>query len=264
MVDGRSFNDTYTSLGRVNASYLACYASQNPEHPFSCPGNATVHSKAHLYGERADGLPCGHYTTIDEVVKSPHDFPYFCSDSATNPQFAYRFKEYNPADLARAYPLFTNRTITASSGDCLVYYVKNETLVPDVDGQGPGSNFTYEDGSSLGGITIPASSLGLAGTTYMYKDVQAPQHTEHRCGPRCMWLWAYKNEARRTTNQEDPPALYRCPVTVSEVNNTWNDTQVLPVEVARIAAVSIALQGRWSGPDEQHGNFNQYQFYPYG
>ncbi|KAL9012827.1 MAG: hypothetical protein Q9173_002436 [Seirophora scorigena] len=256
MVDGRSFNDTYTSLGRVNAPYLACYASRNPEHPFSCPGNATVHSKAHLYGERADGLPCGHYATIDEVVKSPHDLPYFCSDSAPNPQFAYRFKEYNPAELARAYPLFTNRTITASAGDCLVYYVKNETHVPNVDGQGPGSNFTYGDGSSTGGITIPASSLGLSGTTYMYKGVQAPQHTEHRCGPRCMWLWAYKNVAGGTINEEDPPALYRCPVT--------RDTQVLPVEVARIAAVSIALQGRWSGPDEEHANFNQYLFYPYG
>ncbi|KAI4257248.1 MAG: hypothetical protein L6R42_005788, partial [Xanthoria sp. 1 TBL-2021] len=258
MVDGRSFNDTYTGFGTVNASYLGCYAGRGT----SCPGNATAHSRAHLFGERAGGIPCGLYKTTDEVVKSQQDFIYYCSDSATDPQFAYRFKEYNPGDLGASYPLFTNRTYTASAGDCHVYQVKNETKVPDVDGQGSGSSFTYEDGSSTKEITIPTSSMGLSATTYMSKGFQAPQHTGYRCGPRCVWLWAYKNSGPGGINEIDPPALYKCPVTVSEVSNTWHDWQVVPDEVARMAAVSIALQGRWSGR-VGNLNFNQYQFYPY-
>lgn len=259
MVDGTSFDDTYTSSGNVSVPYLGCYAGPNTTLP--CPDVATVHSRAHIYGERGNHMTCGSYMTIGDVVKSRHDRFYYCSNNtATNPEFAYRFKEYNPRDREGTYPLFTDRTITASAGDCLVYRVEKEKDVGDVDGQGSGKIFTYEEGSSTKEISIPTSSLGWSATTYMYKGFVDPQHLDtHSCGPRCMWLWAYKNPGRK----DDSRALYNCPVTVSEVNNTRYDWQVIPAEVARVAAVSIALQGRWSG-SEKHKNFNQYQFYTWG
>lgn len=265
MVDGKSFNDTYTEAGIVSASDLRCYTDTGGASENSCPAEpSTVHSRAHLYGGKIQRTPCGFYNTIDDVVKSKHDHTYYCSRNATNPEFAYRYKEYNPGDVEATYPLFTNRTITASAGECLVYPMMNRTGVPDVEGKGPGSTFTYGNDTFTGEIQIPQSGLGWAATTYMYKGIRAPEHTVHRCGPRCMWLWAFKNgRARKKWNGKDPPTFYKCPITISQVSNAWNDSQMLPDEMARIAAVSIALQGRWSGKPKNR-NFNQYQFYPYG
>ncbi|KAL8910662.1 MAG: hypothetical protein Q9171_004078 [Xanthocarpia ochracea] len=263
MVDGKSFTDTYTGSGIVNASYLGCY--EGGVYPNTCPVNSsTAHSRAHLYGEKIGGTPCGSYKTIDDVVKSKHDHTYYCSQDATRPAYAYRFNVYNPGDLELTYPLFTDRTITASAGECLVYPMKKETQVNDVEGKGPGSNFTYGNDILTEQIQIPRSSLGWSGTTYMYKGIQAPDYTEYGCGPRCMWLWAYKNPGpSKEINDKEPPTFYKCPITISEVRNAWKDSHIVPDEVARIAAVSLALQGQWSG----HGgtrNFNQYQFYAYG
>ncbi|KAL8923166.1 MAG: hypothetical protein Q9208_004729 [Pyrenodesmia sp. 3 TL-2023] len=262
VVDGKSFNDTYTESGIVNASYLACY--EGGVYPYTCPqGTSTAHSRAHLYGENLK-TTCGPYKSIDDVVKSKHDHTYYCSQKATCPEFAYRFKEYNPRDIGATYPLFTNRTITASAGECLVYLVKNRRRVPDVERKGRGSKFTYGNDTFTGEIQIPGSSLGWSGTTYIYKGIQAPEYTEYRCGPRCMWLWAFKNPRQsKELNNREPPTFYKCPITISQVSNAWNDSQMIPNEVARIAAVSIALQGRWSGHVDNR-NYNQYQYYPYG
>ncbi|KAL8642578.1 MAG: hypothetical protein Q9226_008494 [Calogaya cf. arnoldii] len=257
MVDGKSFNDTYTESGIVNASYLECYEAG--ENPYAC--SAGAYSRAHIYGEKGQST-CGLYKSIDEVVKSEQDHVYYCSQNATNPEFAYRFKEYNPGDMEATYPLFTNRTITASAGECFVYPVKNEKKVNDVEGKGPGKNFTYGSDTLTEKIQIPDSSLGWHGTTYMYKGFQAPEDTENRCGPRCMWLWAFKNGGpSKEINDREPPTFYKCPITISEVSNVSNDSQIIPNEVARIAAVSLALQGRWTG-DPDNRNYNQYQFYP--
>ncbi|KAL9631718.1 MAG: hypothetical protein Q9204_004109 [Flavoplaca sp. TL-2023a] len=262
MVDGRNFNDTYTMLGIANASNVGCY---NGADVANCPrlGDATSHSRAHLYGETVAGESHGSYKTIDDVLKSKHDYTYFSSESNTA-EFTYRFKEFNPGDSESSYPLFTNRTVTASTGDCLIYSIKNEARISDVDGNGHGVEYTYENDTFTDEIQIPSSSLGASATTYMYKGIKAPEITDYTCGHRCMWLWAYQNVAAiPTVNKVDPPKFYQCPVTVSEVRNVRNESQKLPEGVARIAAVSIALQGRWSGM-EKHRNFNQYQFYPYG
>ncbi|KAL8726216.1 MAG: hypothetical protein Q9166_006841 [cf. Caloplaca sp. 2 TL-2023] len=262
MVDGKSFNDTYKTHGIVNASNLACYEWLKHE----CNWGATAHARAHQYGERAQDSGCGLYNDITDVVTSEHNHAYYCSQHISNREFAYRFNEYNPEDSEGIYPRFTDRTITASSGECLVYDSLNETFAADVDGQGAGSNFTYSNGTFTEHIQIPRSSLGLSATTYMYKGFQAPQYTDKSCGPRCMWLWAYKNPYRdQKKDEKDPPRFYKCPITVDVVRNASNDSHVVPDGVARIAAVSIALQGRTSGPLHHPDlNFNQYQFYPFG
>ncbi|KAL8672247.1 MAG: hypothetical protein Q9168_003270 [Polycauliona sp. 1 TL-2023] len=258
MVDGKSFNDTYTRTGLVNASFLKCY--DNGE-SYSCPPDATAHSRAHLYGDMMQGTAFGLYKTVDEVVGSKDEYAYYTLENATFPEFTFRFKEYNPADLDRKYPLFTNRTITASAGECLVYEMNSAHPVKDVDGQGPGTAFTYKTHTTTEEIITPQASLGGRATTYIFKGPGAPQNTEDRCGPRCIWLWAYKSKAQ--VEDQGPWTFYKCPITVSEVRNARNYSQVVPDDVASIAATSIALQGRWSGSAESP-NFRQYQFYPDG
>ncbi|KAL8784781.1 MAG: hypothetical protein Q9213_003761 [Squamulea squamosa] len=265
MVDGRSFNDTYTKHGIVNATDLTRY--YNLDHPDLDPWPVTAQATAHLYGERVLRTKCGFYKNITEVVESKHDHAYYCSKNMTNPEFAYRFNEYNPGDLQETYPRFTNRTITASAGECLVYEVKKTTDAPkDVDGRGPGKTFSYGNDTFTAEMQIPASSLGLSSTTYMYRGYHAPQDAAlQTCGdPRCTWLWAYKNpQDNKTDNDRDPPKFYKCPITISNVTNIQKDSQIVSDDMARIAAVSIALQGRWSGSPKSR-NFRSYQFYPFG
>ena len=262
MVDGRNFNDTYTRFGIVNASDVGCF---NVAKVDKCPlsGDSTSHSRAHLYGETIPDEPYGYYRNISDVLKSKHDYTYFSSKTNTA-EFTYRFREFNPGDSGESYPLFTNRTVTASTGDCFIYRIRKETKLRDVEGKGPGKKYIYENDTFTAEIEVPSSSVGKGSTTYMYKGFEAPEITGHNCGDRCLWLWAYQNTAvHQHVNEVDPPKFYRCPVTVSEVRNVRNELQQLPEGVARIAAVSIALQGRWSG-NAGHRNFNQYQFYPFG
>ncbi|KAL9629944.1 MAG: hypothetical protein Q9164_006652, partial [Protoblastenia rupestris] len=263
MVDGRNFNDTYTKHGIVNASDLTDYNRGYPAVNWA----VTAHKTAHSYGERVQGTSCGSYNTIVEVVESKHDHAYYCSKNMANPEFTYRFNEYNPDDLKETYPRFTNRTITASAGECLVYEVKNTTIgLDDVDGRGAGTTFVYGNDTFTEDIQIPASSLGGNYTTYIYRGFNAPPDAAlQTCGdPRCMWLWAFKNSnVNKTDDDRDPSRFYKCPITISNVTNTRNDSQIISHDTARIAAVSIALQGRWTGkPDNR--NFRSYQFYPPG
>ncbi|KAL8906246.1 MAG: hypothetical protein Q9171_006351 [Xanthocarpia ochracea] len=257
MVDGRNFNDTYTKHGIVNVSDLTKY--YNRDYP-DLEWAVTAHSMAHSYGERAQGTRCGYYENITEVEGSKHDHAYYCSKNMANPELAYRFNEYNPDDLQETYPRFTNRTITVSA-ECFVYEVfevKNTTDEPNnVDGRGPGKTFSYGNDTFIDEMKIPTSSLGGNYTTYMYRGWNDPPNApEQTCGndPRCMWLWAFQN---------DPPKFYKCRITISNVTNTWDDSQIVSDDTARIAAVSIALQGRWTGLSKDK-NFRSYQFYPLG
>ncbi|KAI4158550.1 MAG: hypothetical protein LQ342_007332 [Letrouitia transgressa] len=191
MVDGRTFNDTYTNHGIVNASNLTTYYTGGSE-----KWKVSAHATAHSYGESAHDTECGSYETIAGVLESKHDYAYYCSTNIGNPEFTYRFNEYNPGDLQKVYPQFTNRTITASAGECLVYEVKNQTDGPkNVDARGPGTTFWYGNDTFLEKIQIPIVSDG----------------------------------------------------------------------VASIAAVSIALEGRWVGnPEPKRRIFRSYQYYPLG
>ncbi len=265
MVDGRNFNDTYTKHGIVNVSDLTKY--YNRDYPDLESWPVTAHATAHSYGERVQGTRCGSYKNISEVVKSKHDHAYYCSNNTANPEFTYRFNEYNPGDLQETFPRFTNRTITAWAGECLVYDVKKRTDGPDdVDGRGPGTTFSYGNDTFNEEIEIPISSLGGSYTTYMYRGFDAPPKAPlQTCGDhRCMWLWAFKNaHVNKTDHDREPPKFYKCPITISNVTNTRDDSQIVSDDVARIAAVSIALQGRWSGLSENR-NFRSYQFYPFG
>ncbi|KAL8818675.1 MAG: hypothetical protein Q9223_002748 [Gallowayella weberi] len=238
MVGGKTFNDTYTQQGFVNASNLTHYYTPGSEN-----WHVSTHATAHLYGEGAQGTECGLYNTIAEVLDSRHDYAYFCSNAtiASVTEFAYRFKEYSPDDLQKTYPRFTNRTITASAGECLLYDVINQTAGPaNWDGRGSSTKFFYGN-DPTDHITIPASYLGQGYTIYIYRGSRVPsQALDQLCGaPRCMWVWAYKDKYNNKSSK-----VFKCPITIGNVGNTSDDSQLVSNDLARIAAVSIALEGR--------------------
>ena len=258
MVDGRNFNDTYTNYGVVNASNLSTYYTGGVEN-----WRVSAHLTAHLFGERAHNTRCGSYETMAEVLESKNDYAYYCSTNMGNPEFTYRFNEYNPDDLQKVYPRFTNRTITVSAGECFAYDVKNQTDGPDdVDGRGPGETFFFGNDTFADSIQIPVIDLGADYTTYIYRGFHAPPDAlAQTCGdPRCMWLWALGNASDQT-----PFKIYQCPITISPVANSYNGSQIVSDGLARVAAVSIALEGRWAGgPEYKDRNFESYSYYPPG
>lgn len=255
-MDGRTFNDTYTQHGVVNASNLTTYYNGGSRNWL-----VSAHATAHSYGERIHDVPCGSYGTIAEVLESKHDYTYYCSNNTENPEFTYRFNEYNPVDISKAYPRFTSRTITASAGECHEYPVINQTDGPkDVNARGPGRTFFYGDDNSAERIEIPNSYLGIGYTTYIYRGFHPPPRANAQtCGDsRCMWMWALKNGF-----EKDPPRFYKCPITISNVTNALDDLYTVSNGEARIAAVSIGLEGRWVG-NPYNRNFKSYQYYPLG
>ena len=257
MEDGKNWNHVYTVPGPVNITDLNCYFNQF--HQKSCLGDVETQSTAHAYGQLALNSECGKYEEIGDVVNDKLNFGYFCRKLPNRRQFAFRFKEYNYDDHADAYPRLTNRTVTASSGKCFEYRMVNETNGRDASNLKDAKVFTYTNGTFTGNISIPTQKLGREGTTYIYRGIKVPKFdTTYSCGPRCMRMWAFKNPG-----PNDGDVFYECPITISDVSNTWDDSQVLSNDVAREAAVSIALEGRWAGSFENM-IFTQFQFYAAG
>ena len=260
VIDGTNWSDTYTQNGIVRAPNLTCYFDRNS--PGHCPSAPSSQDIAHLYGEQSVSAICEPYNVTADVLNSNDNPPYYCRKAIGMQEFAYRFKEHNPSDVLSTFPHLTNRTISASSGKCIAYNQTNQTRTPDMFLDGDGSLFTYGNDSFSGNITIPTSSLGQAGTTYIYRGFNDPQHaTENSCGQRCLWMWAYKNPGPIVNDRS--AAFYQCPITINSVSNATNAAHHVNDDVALVAATSIALQGRWSPDVNNSQDFTQFQYYPF-
>ncbi len=170
--------------------------------------------------------------------------------------------EYNPKDQQRTYPLFTNRTITASAGQCFTYWLTEKpTLANDTSGNPDALEFRIFNGSVHDSIIIPRQQAGRDATTYIYRGIAPPQDTtEFSCGNRCLWMWAHKDEG-----YGEKSTFYQCPITVGTVSNAKTDSQMVPDGIARLAASSIALQGRWAvNGSSTKQIWTQFRFYPFG
>ena len=71
-------------------------------------------------------------------------------------------------------------------------------------------------------------------------------------------MWAHKSPGAG-----DDSFFYQCPITVSHVSNITDPKYDLADGMARVAASSIGLQGRFVN-SSSHLIWTQYQFYPYG
>ena len=246
-------------------SNLTCYI-----HGDDCPSQITTDALAHSYGDltlAADSRQtsdCGYFTDVASVISSQENFRYYCRRNTTVHGFAYRFNEYNPDDTQKSYPHFTDRVISASSGECNEYSqvgIPEPTAVGDTNSLNyiSAMNFTYTNNLTSGSIVIPTSALGDEGTTYIYRGMKLPAKAiTYGYGDRGIWMWAYRNPGR-----EQDSRFYECPVSISAVSNVVNPKHNITNEVAREAAASIALQGQWRGPGEDP-DYRQWQWYAEG
>ncbi|KAG8531175.1 uncharacterized protein KY384_004533 [Bacidia gigantensis] len=262
--DGNNYNTTYLRSGQVVASNLTCYFSNK-----TCPiSRAATNGLAHSYGEAILAPDCGGFNQLNNSGHPSQNWQYYCryppAEDADSQAFGYRFKEYNPADKQNLYPRFTNRRITAFSGDCRQYSVIGQPQNDTIEDMSA-TQFTYTNGSYNGSISIPNSALGLNGTTYLYRGFNSPENaTDFLCGDRCLLMWAYKNKGG-----DQGRTFFECPITVSTVTNATSSDHAVRENVARVAAASIALQGRYtdantrSVPPDQR-DFYQSQYYAEG
>lgn len=257
--DGTNWKDTYLMSGTVNAANLSCYFLPAIQ---ICPEQVDiVQGLAHAYGSAPPNFKRGNYTQIQEVVNSTENYGYFCRK--TPGECTYRMVEYNPDDRERVYPSFTNRTITASVGECFTYWESERPIsAKDTSGNPEAIEFRIFNGSVHDSIIIPRQLSAIDSTTYIYRGISTPQKTEQfSCGDRCIWMWAHKN-----VGYGENSTFYQCPVTISTVSNAKTDTQQVPDGIARLAASSIALQGRWAvnGTSSTERIWTQFRLYPFG
>ena len=253
--DGTNWNHTYTTQGTVLASNLTCYIDFFNNDPHCTSGLAgTGQTLAHAYGELALATPCCEFTDLEGVIMSRNDCRYYCDRTKHRQQFAYRFNEYNQNDTLQAFPRFTNRTITASSGKCFNYTQRG---LPKQIGGGY-LRIAFFNATFDSQIDIPAQLFAPGGTTYVYRGLKPPPHAEGQScgGPRCMYVWGHRSNLGRRHDRE----VFQCPITISTVFNATNGNQTISDEMARLAAASIALSGRQNAPND----WTQYQLYTFG
>ena len=257
MENGIDSNGTTTKPGTIHAAKLDCYYANNTCITSTKGSEIAAQVLAHSYGETTFSRVNCSYTKESEIPIAPQNCSYFIHNNGQD--FAIRYAEYNPDDVSRAYPFFTDRIVKASAGECSQYDV-------DPNGSVTGSNDGKEDtwvwkiyNNSTGNetISIPKREAAFDATTYIYNGVNPPPNaTTQSCGDRCIWVYAWRSVGNLTKRSQ--PAVFKCPITVSEVTNVDKDWQNLPDNVARYAAASIALTGR-PKPDWQ-----QYRLYPFG
>lgn len=248
--DGHDQNGAYHRSGKPLVSKIDCYYSNT-----TCPGAVPRHALAHAYGDMTLATPRGYY---NDIPNTKQDFQVWRRRDLS--QFAHRFNEYNPNDKQQAYPYMTDRIITSASGECIEYDQDDKTE-PDIVGHSSATKFTYRNKTFSDTVSIPNLALGRDGTTYIYRGIHPPDLANASmtvCGDRCMYLWVYKNPGKT-----DGPKFYQCPITVSNVSNTKQPEHEVPRAVARVAAVSIALQGQVRGPVDDP-DYHQFQFYAIG
>ena len=259
---GTDYRGVYTQTGTVNASDLSCYYNNH-----ICPPEPEVPQiVAHTYGEIAQSDQCCQYKELSDVLSSNKNCAYYCNRTPGQEEFAYRFTETNPKDHPKIYPSFTNRVVTASYDQCYHYNVDQASAkkVDDANGDLAAYNWSYSNGTVSGNITIPTEYSALDSTTYIYPGLEVPQNeTENACGPRCMWMWAWKATSSLPSDQDQPQMVFQCSITISSVSNTTLESQTISVGMAKLAAASIGLQGRYV--NQANGRiWTQYQLYPYG
>ncbi|KAL8987551.1 MAG: hypothetical protein Q9177_003249 [Variospora cf. flavescens] len=252
--DGHDYTGAYHRSGKALVSKLDCVY-----HGSRCSRTVTEHARAHVYGESSLAEHPLDYDDIPSLLDAQNDSQVWRNRWST--EYAHRFNEYNPNDTQQAYPYLTDRVITSSAGEC-IEYEQDEVTKPDRVGDKDAVRYTYRNATSNGTLSIPTAVLGRDATTYIYRGLAPPADASDSrlvvCGERCMYVWVYRNDG-----DNGGPKFYQCPITVSNVTNSVLPEHHVPDGVARVAAVSIALQGQFQGPADEK-RFTQFQFYARG
>lgn len=255
MENGTNSTGIITKTGMINAAKIDCYYANNT--CLTTAGSKIVaQGLAHAYGETISGRLSCNYTEESKIQRAPQNCAYFRHENGQ--EFAIRYAEYNPDDLAQAYPFFTDRIVKASAGECSQYDVIGD---PTVKSSNDGENDTWvwkiSNSTHNETISIPKREAADDATTYIYNGFNAPPGAPlQACGDRCILLYAWRSGGPLTKRQS---AVFKCPINISNVTNSDEDWKVLPNDIARYAAASIALTGR-NAPVSQ---WQQYRLYSY-
>ena len=250
------------SQGYVAVPRLDCFYRSNVT---ECEGD--IQSRldpaiAHVYGEGGTFRDerC-RYQSTDEIHKAPQTCRYLAR--ADHREFAVRYADSNPTDVINAYPYYgTQRFVTAAATECNGNLTTISPTLAD-GGDGPESEFVWPFQNSTGiySLSIPRAILARDSTTYIWNGTATPPlATLQTCGPRCIVLFALR-DMDRDPNHEI--TIFQCRITISLVFNVKNPVHVLSDSIARTAAASIALSGRWR-LREGFLDWRQFQLYQDG
>ena len=219
---------------------------------------------AHTYGGLGmfRGQNCSYHST-DHIKNSPQSCPYLIRNDRR--EFAVRYADSNPTDLTNAYPYYgTERIVTTAATNCNKYLPPLDPLPKASSTDGIEDEFVWRFENSTGtySLTIPRSSLAMYSTTYIWNDTRLPPSaTLQACGQRCVVMYALRDMYNGSNHEI---SIFQCHITVSPVSNTKHPAHVLSDSMARTAAASIALTGRWRSPSSDNQDWRQFQLYQDG
>ncbi|KAI9884366.1 MAG: hypothetical protein M1823_003843 [Watsoniomyces obsoletus] len=256
--------------GDVTVPNLDCFYQAGSNH---CSPHQDQYDPAiaHTYGGTGilRGEDCGYNGTLDDIGSRRQSCSYFYQNNtheSADRKFAYRYADWNPDDGSRVYPyLGTGRIITASASKCNMLNVTGIPLNTTSDPDGRDNVFVWPFANATVNTTIdiPKPALARSSTTYIWNDEALPRDAvAQACGPRCVFVYAVRDMLDPSDGRHGL-ALFQCQITVDPVRNPTHPMHNLSDSVARTAAASIALTGRWrSGGDGR--DWRQYQLYQEG
>lgn len=249
---GITVSQGYVAVPRLDCFYRHDMAECEENH---YPGDATI---AHTYGKRRTfgDLDCD-YQSFDDIYKGPQTCLYFIRNDRR--EFTVRYADSNPTDLINAYPYYgAKRIITIAATNCNgTFNVTDHDTVASSDGIDSDFAWPFENSTGTYPLSIPRSILAAYSTTYVWNDTELPpSSTSEACGPRCVVLYALRDMHRGPKHEI---SIFQCHVTISPMANVKDPAHVLSDSMARTAAASIALSGRWRPDGSRFRNFQLYQ-----
>ncbi|KAL9614938.1 MAG: hypothetical protein Q9167_000580 [Letrouitia subvulpina] len=256
---GTNSTGIVTSSGPVIVPKLDCYYDDGRCYTTPDAPTEAAPFLAHTYGETASSLFRCPYTTDEDIFQANQSCTYFYNTA--KPEFAYRYLEYNPDDVAGVYPYLTKRLVKASPSECSQYETFRGRDERDRYGL---TLWHFKDGSENKTISIPLVNTAFDSTTYIYNDTATPQDSsDQACGPRCLYIYALRQQGPRRNNTLN--TLFQCQINITNVTNISDQEQILADRNARLAAASIALTGRYTNLiSHDVKEWRQYQLYPFG
>ncbi|KAI4209741.1 MAG: hypothetical protein LQ351_007337 [Letrouitia transgressa] len=256
---GTNSTGIVTSRGSVIVPKLDCYYDDGRCYTTPDAPTEAAPFLAHTYGETASSLFGCPYTTDEDIFQANQSCTYFYNTA--KPEFAYRYLDFNPNDVAGVYPYLTKRLIKASPGECSQYETFRGRDERDRYGL---TLWHFNDGAENKTISIPLVNTAFDSTTYIYNDTVVPQDSiDQACGPRCLYIYALRQQGPRRDNTLN--TLFQCQINITNVTSVGEDVHILADRNARLAAASIALTGRYTNLiSREVKEWRQYQLYPFG
>lgn len=250
------------SQGSVAVPKLDCFYRSNVT---QCEGDIQRRldpAIAHVYGEGRsfDDERC-RYQSTDQIHRAPQTCRYLAR--ADRREFAVRYADSNPADMINAYPYYgAQRFITVAATGCNGNLTNDPSLADGHDGPKSELVWPYQNSTGFYSLSIPRSILARSSTTYIWNGTAPPPlATEYTCGPRCVVLFALRDMERGPDHEI---TIFQCRIMISLMSNVKHPAHVLSDSIARTAAASVALSGRWrlgfvGGPPLDWRQFQLYQ-----